>query len=164
MSSTCRFWSSSRWWGVLVVLGALLAPGCGDVNIEPWSPTWVFPRGGVGLRTLHITASLTAEQGGCIEARVLYDGQALPDSTVVCPDAAGCVRLDLTAETTTGSGRHTLALQVVRQPHDATVYVARVSMRMTRDGLGFVLPISPDPVRTTLRAGGIVSFELQFLD
>lgn len=164
MLSHHGFWRSSRWWVVPVMLGALLAPACGDVKVEPWAPTWVFPRGGVGLRTLHITGSLIAEQDGCFEARVLYDGQELPDSTVVCPDASGCIRMDLTAETTTVAGRHTLALQVVRQPRDATVYVAQVSVRMTRDGLGFVLPYTPDPVRTTLRPGGIVSFELQFQD
>lgn len=151
-------------WSLLVTLAGLAAAACGDINFQPTTPTWVFPGGGAGIRTLYITGSLTADRGTCLEARVLYDGRALPGSTVVCPDPGGCIRLDLSAETTTGGGRHTLSFQVVRQPGGDAVYVAEVSVRMTREGLGFVLPIRPDPVRATLHAGEVVSFRLDFAD
>lgn len=148
----------------LALLAALLAAACGDVNFHATAPSPVVPQTGAGIRTLAITGSLTAEQGGCIEARVLYDGRELPGSTVVCPDDAGCTRLNLSAETTTASGLHTLSLQVLRQPLAATTYVAEVTIRITREGLDFVLPISPNQVRTTLRAGETVNFELSFAD
>lgn len=160
-----RHRSSAAWqWGLLAVLAAVLAGGCGDVNVGPLSPTPTSPGTGVGIRMLHITGTLTAEQGGCVEARVLYDGTPLPNSTVVCPDESGCARLALAGETTTTAGRHTLALQVLRQQQDSTVYLAEVTVRMTREGLTFVLPLSPSPVRTALRAGDAVSFALQFVD
>jgi hypothetical protein len=142
----------------------LLAATCGDVNFHATAPSPVVPGTGAGVRNLTITGSLTAEQGGCIEARVLYDGRELPGSTVVCPDDEGCTRLNLAAETTTASGLHMLSFQVLRQPLAATTYVAEVTIRMTREGLDFVLPISPDRVRATLRAGETVDFELRFVD
>jgi len=161
------FHRRAAWWcrGALAGVAGLLAVGCGDINFNtPTTPTWTFPGSGAGIRTLQITGSLTAEQGTCIEARVLYDGRELPDSRTVCPDEAGCVRLDLSGETTTGAGRHTLSFQVLRQPDGATAYVADVSIRLTREGLSFVYRMSPDPVRKTLRAGDTVSFQLSFQD
>jgi len=154
-----------KFWRLPLLALALTAAACGDVKVDWTAPTPVFPNGGAaGIRNLQITGSLTAEQGTCIEARVLFDGKEVPGSGIVCADASGCTRLDLAAVTTSESGRHTISFQVLRQPLDSTVYIAEVTIRLTREGLPFMLPISPTPVRATLKAGESVTFELNFTD
>lgn len=150
--------------GLAILAAALAATSCGDVDLSPVAPSESWRPGNVGVRTLQVTASLTAEQGACVEAQVLYDGMAVPGSTVLCPDAPGCARLDFNVRTTSTSGRHTLSLQVVRQSLDRATYVAEAHIQITRDGLPFLLPISPDPIRAALRAGERVDFELTFVD
>lgn len=160
------FYRDAAWrrGGLAILAAALVAASCGDVDVNPAAPSEALPSGAVGIRTLQVTASLAAEQGACLEARVLYDGMAVPGSTIVCPDSSGCARLDFNVTTTSTSGRHTLSLQVVRQSLDRATYVADVHIQLTREGLPFRLPISPDPIRAALRAGERVDFEFVFLD
>lgn len=154
-----------RWaLGLSILAAALTAAACGDVNISPTEPDFSFSSDGVGIRSLQIAGSLTAENGTCLEATVLYDGKELPGSNVLCPDAAGCTAMDLAAVTTSAAGRHTISFKVLNQPLEATVYVAKVTVRVSREGLPFVLPISRGPVRATLRAGESVTFEFNFVD
>jgi len=151
--------------GAVVVGLVLLAAACGDVNISPTAPAAPFFTGsGLGVRNLEITGSLTAEDGTVVEARVLFDGKELAGSNVVCPLPAGCTRLDLKATTTSPAGRHTVSFQVLRQPSETTTYLAQTKVRITRDGLTFVLPFSPDPIRAALRAGESITFEFDLID
>jgi len=152
-------------WGLIVLIAAVTAVACGDVNVDLTRPFDLIDTGtGVGLRTLEITGSLTASQGACFEATVLYDGKELDGAGVVCPDKEGCPRLDLSAVTTTDSGRHTLSFRVLRQSRDTIDYQARVLIRITRDGLPFEIFLTPDPIRAALLAGEVVSFEFELLD
>jgi hypothetical protein len=152
-------------WRLPLLALALTSAACGDLNIDWTTPTPAWPSGSAaGIRNLHITGTLTAEQGACVEARILFDGTEIPGSTVECADAGGCTRLELTGVTTSESGRHVISLQVLRQPLETTVYVGEVKIQLTRDGLPFQVAISPQPTRATLRAGESVTFDLTLTD
>lgn len=152
-------------WGLLALIAAVTVVACGDVNFDLTRPvTPIYTSSGVGLRTLEISGSLTAAHGTCFEATVLYDGLEIAGSRVVCSDAEGCRKFNLTAVTSTDSGRHTISLRIIRQSRELIDYRAEIAIRISREGLPFVLPISPEPVRATLQAGQEATFEIEFFD
>jgi hypothetical protein len=159
------FFNSPALLQVLVWAAALAVIACGDVNISPTGPTFgdapFAPVG--GGRNLEIVGSLTAEQGSCFEATVLYDGEELAGARTVCGKASGCARLKLTALARSSTGHHTISFQVLRQSPAAVRYVAHGSVVVSRDGLslgGVTLPLGPTGAR--LRPGESVSFDVSF--
>jgi len=162
---------------VLVWAAALTMIACtGDMNFSPTAPTsGDFPFGdgdfpfdpdgtlGPG-RNLAIVGSLTAEQGTCFEATVLYDGKELAGARTVCREPSGCTNLKLTAFTTSStSGRHTISFQVLRQSSRAVPYLADATVRVSRDGIswdGVNLPLGWTHAK--LRAGESVDFDFGF--
>ena len=66
-----------------------------DINFNPTSPTFPFTSSTttsrIGeIRNLDISGTLTAEQGACLEATVLLDGEELSGARTTCPEASGC--------------------------------------------------------------------------
>ena len=97
---------------ILVWTAALAFVACdNDVNFNPVAPAFpnraAFPDVTTAgpNRTLEILGSLTAEQGACIEATVLYDDEELEGGRAVCSDASGCAKLELSAEVLSTAGR-----------------------------------------------------------
>jgi hypothetical protein len=152
---------------LLAVLGmAALALGACDasVNISPTEPR-LPSYTALGDRNLEITGSLRAGQGACLEATVLYDGRELPGARAVCPDPAGCARLELAARTPTSSGRHTISFRVLDQSAEAVEYLARGGVLVTREGLSLGgVRIGLGPRSAALRSGESVDFDVHFGD
>jgi hypothetical protein len=156
---------------VLVWATALTVVACNnDVNFNPVAPT--FPNlptfsnvttAGPG-RSLEIRGSLTAEQGSCLEATVLYDGKELAGARAVCPEGPGCTKLELAADARSTRGHHTISFQVLSQSPEAVEYVAEGRVLMSRDGIPLEMTIDLEPTRATLRPGESVTFEVNFLN
>jgi len=150
------------------LVAAGLLSGCGEVSFEGPSFPSAFPQGtqAASTRTLEIVGSLTAEQGSCVEATILYDGEELPGARTVCAHGSGCSELQLTALARSAAGRHTLSFQVLRQSQEAVDYLAHGSVRVSRDDVvlwsGANLPLKP--TRATLRSGEGVTYDLEFWD
>lgn len=144
---------------------ALALVGCDtDVNVNPTAPTFPsFTPAGPG-RSLEILGSLTAAQGSCLEATVLYDGQELEGARAVCREAAGCATLELSAVAHSDPGHHTISFQALRQAPEAVDYWAEGAVRVSRDGLPFEATIALEPTRARLRSGQSVTFEIHFLN
>jgi len=152
----------------LAVLGVVALAGCSsEMNFSPTAPAPQAPRpysSPGALRTLSIIGSLTPQQGSCVEATILYDGQELGGARAVCGETSGCARLDLAGVVRTASGHHTISFQVLRQSPEAVEYVAEATVRMSRDNLSSVVTLGLEPARQTLRAGETVTFDVDFRD
>jgi len=154
---------------VLIWAAALTVLACdNDVNFNPTAPP--FPNlmawpdvttAGAG-RNLEIVGSLTAEQGSCLAATVLYDGEELAGARAVCSKASGCAKLELRADVRSTAGRHTISFQVLNQSAEHVDYVAEGRVLVFREGIALVTTISLEPTRATLRPGQSVRFEVEF--
>lgn len=153
-----------RGWPVrFLVLGlALSAVACGDVNFNPMSPTIPWGSNAGLFRTLTIQGRLTAGNGLCLEATVLYDGEELDDARAVCEREGGCATLDLSARARTGPGKHTLSFRVLRQTNETIDYVANATIVLQRDGISLVATLPLGSQHRTLRAGESITFEFEF--
>jgi hypothetical protein len=142
--------------------------GCDEaMSFNPVAPSFDFSTPGTtlaGVRSVEITGSLTARDGSCIEATILYDGRELPGARTACAAANGCARLDLTGVVQSTSGRHTLSFQVLRQSTEAVDYLAEATILVSRDGLAMVLTLALEPTQAALRAGDAVTFAVDFRD
>lgn len=149
----------------LVSVAALAAVGCsGKVSFSPTAPEWPIPNP-AGLRSLHISGSLTAADGSCLAATVLYDGQEIAGARTQCAEPAPCARFELEALTTSESGHHTVSFQVLQQSQPAIDYMVQGSVLVTRDNIslpGVRMPLRP--TRATLRTGEVVTYEIDFSD
>lgn len=162
---------SKRWTLPALVLSvALTAFACdNDVNINPVAPAlphWTFPNAtteGPG-RTLEISGSLTATEGSCIEATVLYDGEELAGGRTLCREESGCAKLELNADVDSTSGRHTISFQVMSQSPEAIEYIAEGKVLVTRENIPFAMTLDLAPIRATLRPGERVTFEVDFMN
>ena len=155
---------------VLFLAAALNVVACdNDVNISPTAPTFpnfTFPNvttAGPG-RSLEIRGSLTAHQGSCLEATILYDGRELEGARAVCREGPGCAKLELTADVLSTGGHHTISFQVLSQSSEVVDYVAEGSVLVSREGLPFLMTIDLEPTRATLRPGESVNFDVDFLN
>ncbi len=82
-----------------------------------------------------------------------------------CPDVSGCAQLELTAAAHSASGHHPISFQVLRQSTEAVDSLAQGTALVSREGLslpGVTIPLGPKHAR--LRAGGVVTFEIEFRD
>ena len=155
----------------LVCAAALMVVACdNDVNINPVAPAFPllaeFPdvtTAGPG-RSLEILGSLTAEQGACIEATVLFDDEELAGGRTVCSAASGCAKLELSAEVRSSSGNHTVSFKILSQSPEPVEYLAEGRVLVHQEGLPFVTTIALEPTRATLRAGESVSFDVGLLN
>jgi hypothetical protein len=142
----------------------LAAVGCdNDVEFGSLTPQWTNPA--LGERALQIAGSLEARDGSCLEATILYDGKELVDARAVCPGFSECARLELEAITRTLDGHHTISFQVLRQSEEVIDYLVEGTVLVTRDGLslgGVTMPL--EPTRASLRAGDVVTFDIEFTD
>jgi hypothetical protein len=141
----------------------LTVVACGDVNVGPVAPEWPDPE--PGIRTLQISGELRAEEGSCLEATVLYDGQEAAGARVVCAKARGCATLELAATVRSWAGHHTISFQVLNQSQNAIDYLAEGTVVVDREGIslgGTSLPLKPTHAK--LRKGGVVSFEIDLVD
>lgn len=153
----------ARWvLGATVLVAALTAVACGNsMKFSPTQPDWplVEPQSG---RSLQISGTLVAEQGSCLEATVLFDGQEIEGARVICAKAKGCATLKMQASLITDVGHHTISFQVLRQSAEVVDYMAKGAILVSRDGLalgGVTLPLGPTPA--SLNPGGMVSFEFE---
>lgn len=156
---------------VLVLAAALTVVACdNEVNFNPTAPTFsdltTFPNAtSTGTsRSLEILGSLTSEQGSCLEATILYDGEELAGARAVCPDGSECAKVELTAEAQSTSGHHTISFQVLGQSAEAMDYVAEGRVLVSREGIPMVMTIDLEPTRATMRSGESVTFEVDFLN
>jgi hypothetical protein len=150
------------------LLAAGLLTGCGDVSFEPPSFPNAIPQSpqATSPRTLEIVGSLTTEQGACVEATILFDGEELPGARAVCVQGRGCTELELTGLAHSANGRHTISFQVLRQSQEAIDYLAHGTVRVTRENLVLWdgVRLSLRPTRATLRSGESVTFDLELWD
>lgn len=71
--------------------------------------------------------------------------------------------LDITARVQSSTGRHAISLQVLRQSADAVDYSVRGTVTVSRPDVQLIpLTLPLGPVRTTLRAGESVTFDIEF--
>ena len=144
---------------LVMLLAATLALGACDHDIDITAPRIPDPTPGPDNRTLEISVNLTALDGSCVEATLLWDGVELPGAHRSC--AEGCTRLDLTASTPRSEGVHTLEVQVLRQSPAAVDYMVAGDVVIAGGPrLGFSMPLGP--THQTLRVGESVSYQLEF--
>ena len=149
----------------LVGLAFLATLGCDNsMSFNPVAPEWPDWSDAVaGTRTLQIEGVLQIENGACLEATVLYDGQEVAGARSRCPNAAGCAELALEAEVLTASGPHTISFQVLRQSREVVEYRAEGTVRVSREGVNLgSVPMRLGPARAALTAGEAVTFDIQF--
>jgi hypothetical protein len=146
-----------------LLLYSLALAGCdNEMTFSPVAPSF-DPSSALGpLRSVDIIGSLTAEDGSCIEATILYDGRELPGARTVCSKASGCARLDLTGVVQSTTGRHTLSFQVLRQSSETVDYRAAATIVVSRDGLPMTASLTLEPARSALRAGEALTFDFEF--
>ncbi len=148
----------------LICASALMAVACdNDATFNPVVPDWPNPV--PSGRSLHISGTLEARDGRCIEATVLYDGVELAGARSRCPGAQRCAKLELDAFTRSTSGRHTISFKVLHQSQEVVDYLAEGTVLVDRDGLalgGAYMPLRP--TSATLRPGGAITFEINFID
>jgi len=150
---------------VLIWAVALTSVACdANVNFNPTAPTFSNLPTGAGVRSLEISGSLTAAQGSRLEATLLYDGTELSGARTICPDVAGCDRLELTGSVRSASGHHTISFRLLGGSNEAVEYLAEGKVLMSREGLSMVTTIPLKPARATLRPGESVTFEIDFLE
>jgi len=141
-----------------------------SVNFKaPTMPEWPdwqdWPAGVPGTRTLQIEGALAIQDGGVLEATVLYDGLEVPGARSHCPQPAGCAELELEASVRSATGNHTISFLVLQQSRETVDYVAGGTVVVSREGLalgGVAMPLGPTHAR--LEAGGAVTFEVVFTD
>jgi hypothetical protein len=163
MKQFVLFGGSARRALVLLVSSLALAGCDNEMSFNPVAPSFEFSPAGA-VRSVEIIGSLTAQDGSCIEATILYDGRELPGARAACAEADGCARLDLTGVVRSASGHHTLSFQVLRQSPEAVDYLAEATIVVSRDGLPMVLTLALEPTRAALRAGQTVTFDVEFRD
>jgi hypothetical protein len=156
---------------LLVWAAALTVLACNnEVSFNPTAPTFgglatITDSTPVGAgRNLRISGSLTVERGSCLQATVLYDGEELPGARTVCPEVTGCATLDLAAVVSSTAGHHSISFQVLGQSPELVDYLAKGSVRVSREGLAGVFTIPLEATRAALRSGESVTFEVDFLN
>ncbi|MEJ2085114.1 MAG: hypothetical protein P8Y44_05465 [Acidobacteriota bacterium] len=149
---------------ILLLAATLIASACDNsVNFTPTAPVWTDVDSGV--RALVISGELKADDGACLEATVLYDGEELVGARSICSKSAGCKRLQLEAQTYSASGHHTISFKVLRQSRKAVNYEASTSILVTRENIALGgATLQPQPTQARLRAGESVSFDIDFSD
>ena len=154
-----------RWGPVLLGAAALTLVACdSEVNFNPAAPTFPNATNNLSMRNLEIAGSLTSEEESALEATILYDGKELEGARTSCPELRGCARLELSGDVRTTSGRHTISFQLLNQASESVEYVARGTVRVTREGLGFELTLPLGPTRAALRSGESVTFDVELRD
>ena len=148
---------------VLACTAALTFVACeSEMNFNPTQPT--FPNfSNLGeMRDLEIVGTLEAEGGSALEATILYDTFEIAGARSACANARGCSRLELFATVRTLPGPHTISFQVLNQSMEAIDYRAQGTVRVRRDGLGWVATLPLDQKRVTLRSGERVDYDIEF--
>lgn len=142
---------------------AVALTGCdAGVEFNPTGPTY-SPFTALGTeRSVEIAGSLTAEDGACFEATVLYDGRELPGARVACTAAHGCERLDLSGIVRSAEGHHTLSFRVLRQSRQTVEYTAEATLRVRRDGATHTVTLALEKSRARIRGGESVRFDVHF--
>lgn len=150
------------------ILLAIVVGACDNsVNISPTEPRFqdFTPTAGA-LRTLAISGSLSAAQGSCLKATILFDGQEVDGARSRCQEAAGCTQLRLAAVVSTPAGHHTITFKVLRQSAKVEEYLASALVEVSRSDLQLPEPVvlELEPVRANLRSGDGVSFDIDLWD
>ena len=157
-------WSRStrRAFQALVWAAAMMLVACdNDLTFSPTAPTFPnFAPVGTG-RSVEISGSLTAAEGSCLEATVLFDGAEVAGARARCPNSRGCAEMDLDAITHTSPGHHTISFRVLRQSSEAVSYSAAGRIQVSRDGLSMSSTIPLEPRRATLRTGDGVTYDVE---
>lgn len=151
-----------------MMLPVLVLVACDNqLNISPTAPTFTDITGTVGaIRNLHISGSLAAEQGSCLRATILFDGQEIDGARSRCQDSEGCAELELAGGIGAFAGRHTITFKVLRQSAETDEYLARGIVEISIADLQFTEPVTLDlaPKRGSLQAGEGLTFEIHLLD
>jgi hypothetical protein len=151
--------------GVAAAVVALTTLGCDNsMNFNPVAPDWPdWPAAVPGSRTLQIEGTLEIQQGGVLEATVLYDGLEVPGARSRCPRPTGCAVLELETSLLSASGHHTIAFQVLRQSQEVMDYRAEGTVLVSRENVNLGgVPMRLGPTRARLAAGDTVTFDVQF--
>ena len=140
--------------GALLTLIATLALAACDSDVNVTGPQ--IPDLPPVANTIWVHATLSSDDGHCLELRLLYDHREIAHS--VCRVGRDCTEMQLAGFAPEGRGRHTVELQIVRQqPADGTVaYRATVELA----GGPIASPgLTLGPANRTLRAGESMVFE-----
>ena len=155
-----RLRATAPWAGALLVLMASLALGACDNDVKITGPQLpdFDPDNTFGGSTW-VTATLTPEQGGCTEARLLFDGKQIGVKYDVCGlEGKGCGELKVQGFTSEEPGWHTIEVQVMHQTSAEVTY--RVAVEVS-DKPGGPVQVRPAPVSRTLGEGDSVAFEVE---
>lgn len=152
---------------VMLLPGLVLVACDNQLNITPTAPTFTdFTANVGGIRTVSISGRLVAEQGSCIKATILFNGQEIDGARSRCNDAQGCAELELAGEIGTPPGHHTITFKVLRQSAEIEEYQATGRIEISGADLNLPEPVSINlqPKWAALQAGEGVTFKIALLD
>lgn len=151
---------------MLILVMALVSCN-NEVTVGPTEPHFGDFSPTVGaLRTLNISGTLAAEQGSCLKATILFNGQEIHGARTKCHDNQGCVELHLAGVISAPVGNHTITFKVLRQSADIEEYVAAGSVEVSRFDLQLPSPavVDLEDTQASLAPGEGITFDLALWD
>ena len=145
----------SRIWLMLIATAVLMSIGC-DKNINITEPHIPGPEASSGA--IVVVGTMSAQQGACNEATILFDRQELDGARTECANPSGCNQLELESDYFIARpGPHTVAFKVLNQSTDRVNYTIEGEVSALRDP-GDQIPLGP--ITTTLTAGESFVFRI----
>lgn len=148
---------------LFLILAVALALAACDNDIEITAPQIPTSNPGVftsseWVQTLHISGTLSAAQGSCLEATILFDGQEIVGARTACFTPDGCATLELRGRAfSVNRGQHTIAFRVLRQSPQVVEYQAAGNVLVELSHLSYDMPLGP--AQATLGSGESVIFD-----
>lgn len=146
---------TSRFLLMLMLTAALISIGC-DNNINVTEPHIPGPE--ADSEAVVVVGTMSADQGTCNKATILFDRQELEGARTECANPDGCTQLELESDYFwTRIGPHTVAFKVLSQSQDQVTYTIEGEVSALRDA-GDRIPLGP--VTTTLGPGESYTFPI----
>ncbi len=152
----------------LLLTTAITFAACdGSVNVTgpqlprlpavPPAPPSPLPTPGV-FQYVDVFGTLRAEDGTCLEATVLYDGQEMGFSRVSCPQPGGCTLLELRGGSIAlSAGQHTVGFRILNQSPAVVEYLVDATV-VIETLKGPIETLDLGSKRVTLHTGQSVTF------
>lgn len=151
----------------MLILGLALVSCDNQVNVGPTAPRFSDMSPTVGaLSTLNISGTLISEQGSCLKATILFNGEELDGARSRCHKAKGCAALELAGAVSTPAGHHTITFKVLQQSAETDEYLAAGSVAISRVDVQFLEPVvlNLETTRASLQSGEGITYEIALLD
>ena len=151
----------------MLILVLALVSCDNQVNVSPTAPRFSDMNPTVGaLRTLSISGTLISEQGSCLKATILFNGEEIDGARSRCHKAQGCAELQLAGAVSTFAGHHTITFRVLQQSAETDEYLAAGSVAVSRVDVQLFGPVvlNLETTRASLQSGEGVTFDLALWD